>query len=190
MTTRVLEYYLCSGYLGDCQAFSWILKITIPNHNFPLVTDEKMGLMKLSHRPKTTGQISTYLKTHILSLCDIALLHEQTLLESKHKIFVNCWFGKNLTALVITITWNQDEVEISIYQDECFLSKIRKMTTIKYFRFSCACRMCFGNTSQDPLNVHDFWYITPSPEVLILIKWFKILMKLNRYKIFLQQKCI
>lgn len=68
---------------------------------------------------------------------------------------------KRPTVAVITINWNHNEVVIS-QAVFFFLSKIREMTIIKYFRSDYSCIMYFGNTNQDLQKVPNFLSIFPS----------------------------
>ena len=68
MTAAILEYFFCNR-LEDLQPFFWILIITLPNYNFPLVTIDRIGLMTLKTRSEIIEAIisNVFLKTHYLS---------------------------------------------------------------------------------------------------------------------------
>lgn len=68
MTATILEYSFCNR-LEDLKPFFWILIITLPNCDFPLVTIDRIGLMTLKNRSEIIEAIinNIFLKTHILS---------------------------------------------------------------------------------------------------------------------------
>lgn len=153
MIITILEYSLCSRYLGDIYAISWILKMTLPNYDFLWVTVEKMGIMKLSNRSKIIEHNQQYLlkDPYFFYYTMLSPVMRKYYWSANIKYFLTVEMVKRPTALVITINWNHNEVAISIYQAELFLCQ--KLATIKYFKSDCACIMYFRNTNQDPPHI-------------------------------------